>query len=700
LGAALGAALGITAALIHGLLGGDEQAGLTLRSSQIVGAILVSITISAIGMLATASLTWPLTRWRAGRAAAVGVHALLAATFAGCHLTSSVLRALSGSFLTLGAVDFMMAGGSHLVHTIALGYGRWVLLLLVATALIGAAVAVATRKLLASTPRRWTRWHAARFAVPACVACAGLLPIGLMPDVAQASPEAAFAASVAPEPMEDEPEQPAESDAATVAHKRPPLRAADGPALAAGQRWRKLVRDAPRPTTNILLLTLESISVSHLGYSGYERDTTPNLDRIAAKSLRFRRAWSTATHSNYAQMAILSSLFPRRRAGLDTYRQLDYPRVLLHDVFSDLGYATGTISSQDESWQGMRRFQDTGTPTYFHDSQAYTGTRMDIGSELVVQDQVTAELAIDWIRKRGRSPWSLYVNFQATHFPYRLNPGTPAPYQPTETTRGRFNYLGYPEKDRPAAVNRYDNALHYVDAQIGKLERALDDLGVLNDTIWVITADHGESFHDHGQVTHGKTLFDTEARVPLLVHWPAKLTPADVEEPVSNMDVLPTLLDLLDVPPHPAFQGKSFASPSTRSSDPPAIYLNIQGLRSAEAIVCWPWKLIVDRSGRTTHLFDLERDPGELDDRARRDPVVADRLRTTLAAQIGAQMSYHKRGNPALGTRYAPRLLACPALPEVQRASASPEPTERPGKAARPAEVIPATPLPPKTRSN
>jgi arylsulfatase A-like enzyme len=291
------------------------------------------------------------------------------------------------------------------------------------------------------------------------------------------------------------------------------------------------------------------------------------------------------------------------------------------------------------------------------------------------------------------------VNFQATHFPYRLPPEATAPYQPTATTRGRFNYLGYPEKDRDAAVNRYDNALHYVDEQIGGLERALDALGLLDDTIWVITADHGESFHDHGQVTHGKTLFDTEARVPLLVHWPAKLTPADVEEPVSNMDVLPTILDLLKVPPHPAFQGKSFAAPSTRSAEPPAVYMNIQGLRSAEAVVCWPWKLIVDRSARTTRLFDLERDPTEKEDRVHRDPVVAERLRATLAAQIGAQMSYHKKGNPALSERYAPRMLACPALPEVQRASATPESTGRPTR-TRPAEVIPAGPAPPKTRSN
>src|SRR5690606_4975372 len=120
-----------------------------------------------------------------------------------------------------------------------------------------------------------------------------------------------------------------------------------------------------------LLVMLESVATGFVGYLGSDLGVTPNLDSLAESGLVMTRAWSTATHSNYAQMAVLSSLVPRRGLGLDTYETLHYPRVLLHDVFSKLGYAPATISSQDESWQGMHRFQDTGTPHWFADARSH-----------------------------------------------------------------------------------------------------------------------------------------------------------------------------------------------------------------------------------------------------------------------------------------------------------------------------------------
>lgn len=635
--------------------------------------LLAAATTSAAGaglcLFVLAALTAPLLRFRPGRVLAVGLQAALAATFFGTHLTSSVLKVLSGSYLSLGAVEFFLAGGPHLLWTIVVGYGRFITLLALVIGVVAwLVVRHARRTLAAAQPAP----SVARLALFTCLASAGLVPAGLSADLALASPELAFVESMSPEDPEPVAPQPGPERPAN-APEPPPREPAEGPPLAAGQLWAKAVRASPAVRTNVLLLTLESISIRHLGYFGYERGTTPNLDRIAQRSLRARRAWTTATHSNYAQMAILSSLFPRRTTGLDVYKRLDYPRTLLHDVFHTIGHATATISSQDETWQGMIKFQETGTPTFYRHSKNYTGTRLDIGSELVVLDHVTVDVAADWIQRQGAHPWSLYVNFQATHFPYKLQAGIPTPYQPTKLTPGGFDYLSYPEGDRQAVINRYDNALRYVDEQVGKLERALERAGKLDDTIWVITADHGENFHDHGQVTHGKTLYDSEARVPLLIHWPKGLKSADVNEPVSHLDILPTLLDLLNLPPHPAFQGRSMLEAPDPSRETPGIYLNIQGLKSAEAIVCWPWKLVVNRSDKTTQLFQLEQDPEERDDRLERDAKVADALRATLSAQISAQLAYHKKDSTTRTERHAPRLLTCPNLPDVQRAAA-PEP--------------------------
>ena len=631
------------------------------------GCSLVAAAASAAGVglvsFLLAALTHPLLGSRLGRFVAIALQAIFVAVFFGAHVTSSVLRALSGSYLTLGAVEFFLAGGSHLVSTIVVEYARWVALLAFAVCAVAVVcVRQARRALESPRPGRLLRLGAL-----AGVATAGLVPATMMSNLALASPELAFAESMSPEePAVTESTSP---PAAAAPAEKPRPEPPTGAPLAEGQAWSVAVKALSPRRTNVLLLTLESISIRHLGYMGYERNTTPNLDRIARRSVRARRAWSTATHSNYAQMAVLSSLFPRRTTGLDVYKRLDYPRVLLHDVFHTLGHQTATISSQDESWQGMIKFETTDTPTYFRHSRDHAGVLQNIGSELVVLDHVTVDLAADWIQKRGDKSWSLYVNFQATHFPYKLQAGIPAPFQPTALTPGRFNYLSYPESDRQAVVNRYDNALRYVDEQVGKLEQALARAGKLEDTIWVITADHGEAFHDHHEVTHGKTLYDTEARVPLLIHWPAGLKPADLQEPVSHLDILPTLLDLLQLPPHPAFQGKSMLA-ADASPEPTGVYMNIQGLKSAEALVCYPWKLIVNRSDKTTELFQLEQDPGELDDRAARDVEVTEALKLTLSSQIAAQLAYHRKDSPALGERFAPRLLTCPSLPGIVRASA------------------------------
>ncbi|MFO0567224.1 MAG: sulfatase-like hydrolase/transferase [Polyangiaceae bacterium] len=660
-GAPLGILVGVLDAVVAQRVAAHERPSL----AQLIGAGSVSLIEAALVSFLIGALTAPFLRWRAGRVAAVVLTGTFAGLFTTAHLVSGVVRALAGSYLTLGAVEFFFAGGSHLVWTIVTGYGRWVLLLAVVFAFVTYAAGRVARAALSRTYET-ARVPLVWIIAPTCLATSGFLPASTTKNLAAASPEAAFLESLAPEEPEPPTPETLTGNAADVPKREPK----EGPEQLEGPRWQVTVREMKPRSTNVLLLTLESISLHHLGYSGYERPTTPNLDRIAARSLRMRRAWTTATHSNYAQMAILSSLFPRRTTGLDVYKRLDYPRVLLHDVFHTLGYATATISSQDESWQGMIKFQETGTPTFYRHSKHYTSMRQDIGSELVVMDHVTAEVASDWVRRQGSRPWALYVNFQGTHFPYKLQSGIPTPFQPTAVTPGGFSYLSYPESDRQAVVNRYDNALRYVDEQIGRLYRSLEAQGKLDDTIWVITADHGENFHDHGQVTHGRTLYDTEARVPLLIHWPKGLEPGDVDEPASHLDILPTILDLLELPPHPAHQGRSLRAAADPTTEPTGIYLNIQGLKSAEALICFPWKYVVNRSDKTTELFQLEQDPDEREDRSARYPEIAEALRVTLSQQVAAQLSYHRKDNPALHERYAPRLLTCPNLPEVERAQA------------------------------
>jgi arylsulfatase A-like enzyme len=280
-------------------------------------------------------------------------------------------------------------------------------------------------------------------------------------------------------------------------------------------------------------------------------------------------------------------------------------------------------------------------------------------------DEDTTDVALDWLSGYREVPWALYLNFQATHFPYTLKEGAERPWRPDEPTKSTFGYLGYPEGERDVVINRYDNALRYVDEQLGRVVDYLQAAGELDDTLIIVTADHGEMFFEKGLVTHGKTLFEVEARVPIIMHWPAGIDPSRRDEPVSNLDILPTVADLLGFPAHPSWQGRSFLEPTGERRP---IYMNIQGLRFADGIVCWPYKLILERTSKRQHLFDLSRDPDEQHDLIEDEPEIAARLADTLTKQLLAQLDYHREDAlPLRQRRYQPRLRACPDLTGAHR---------------------------------
>jgi arylsulfatase A-like enzyme len=286
-----------------------------------------------------------------------------------------------------------------------------------------------------------------------------------------------------------------------------------------------------------------------------------------------------------------------------------------------------------------------------------------MGSERTVPDDETTRRAIAWIASQG-GPFGLYLNFQSTHFPYVVPRDYKKPFQPDKPTRGKFHYLSYPKSDRAKVVNRYDNALAFVDQQIGVLVSALRDQQVLDNTIIVITADHGEMFGDHEMVTHGRSLFDAEARVPLLIRYPQRVRAGEDQRPVSTLDILPTLSSLLQIPVHPGFQGADLLGESYDSARP--VFLNIQGMRSREGVVCEGYKYTRGPSGSKPALYNLEKDPHESTNLVDEEPRRAELLDRFLAAHMRAQMAYYRPTDDSLrSVRFAPRFGRCPTLDRI-----------------------------------
>jgi arylsulfatase A-like enzyme len=418
---------------------------------------------------------------------------------------------------------------------------------------------------------------------------------------------------------------------------------------------------------NVVIVLIESLRADQLRAGGSRRTVMPTVESIAASGRFYSRHWAQASHSNYADLAPLSSQYPLRGERTHVYpRDPPYPRVLIYDVLKGLGYATAIVSSQNETWGGMLNFLDTGNLDAVLHSENFDGPtyvpRHDKGFESYVQgtkrsgkidDRFTVDRAIKWIDGVGDKPFFLYLNLQSSHLPYETPADFPRRFGPEEIDFTiRFN--NFPRDKADVVKDVYANALAYVDFQLGRLVGHLKRTGRWDDTLVVVSGDTGQAFYEHGFSGHANQLYDELVRVPLVIRAPG-LSPGVDPHPAQQVDVPPTLLDLLGLPPHPGFQGHSLVAPDAEP-DPPLFLVAQAPLAHEYALVRWPYKYVWDVRRQYGVLFDLARDPGETEDRSVRQAEVAARMGAELETWRRAQIDYYR--DPALYSRwYPPRLL-------------------------------------------
>lgn len=647
-GAGLGLVLAVLGQAGVAWMGQDADAG-GMPLFVHAAAVLVSLGVFALVGLLGGALTSPWIHVRGGRAVSAALVTAGLTLAAAHHVMATGVRILSGALPTFSGLEMFLASPSQFFHAALVGHRAEVVSLGV-SALVLAAFLFLLLVRHSATQRPYP---------PGLLAALGLGG-GAVLFLLATTPAAGVVGDTCPELtlLSSFSGDAADAGASARADSRP-LSVPPGPPLSAGEAWLASARAWRGPRPNVLLILLESVPANHLGYAGYSRAATPNIDRLASRSLRFRNVWSTAPQSSYAQMALLSSLLPRRRPWLEQYEQINYPRMLFHDVFHSLGYGTATVSSQNENWQGMRRFQNTGTPTFYRDSNDHPGPHMGEGDERKLPDHLTVDVFLDWLRKQSKAPWAAYVNFQRTHFPYELPPGFTGRHQPSHPNPSTFGFLRYPREELEVVLNRYDNALEYVDAQVGRLLSHLEASGQLDDTLIILSSDHGEHFYENGRITHGKSLSDIQLRVPLLIHWPRRVASRDVEVPLSQLDVLPTVLELLGLEPHPSFQGRPLTELEREGASHPGIFFTLHGLRLGDGVVCWPWKLTLDRTAHHYALYNLQEDPAEAHNRYVPEAPLPAAMLQVLTAQLEAQLDYHSPQG-ARHERYAPRQVQCP----------------------------------------
>ncbi len=308
------------------------------------------------------------------------------------------------------------------------------------------------------------------------------------------------------------------------------------------------VTPAGRP--NVLIYIMDALRPDHLGCYGYRRDTSPNIDAFARDALIFENARSNAPWTRPSIASLLTGLLPS--ASLTSLRTsvLDPAYQTMGELLKKSGYDTGFITANgnvSDAWgfkQGWGKFEFLSGPL-----------NADGSSTPVRGSEVTGRVmsALEAWRSAER-PWLMMSFTVDTHVPYRPQAATRKRYVSDDysgpmdgsvqaTYNACMERVRVHKQDVEHMTQLYDATIRDADAEFGRLIRYLRQHNEYDDTLIVVTADHGEGLWEHHKFSHGNNLFEEEIRIPLLVKPPAGLRlKGSVKTPVSIVDILPTIL--------------------------------------------------------------------------------------------------------------------------------------------------------------
>jgi arylsulfatase len=391
----------------------------------------------------------------------------------------------------------------------------------------------------------------------------------------------------------------------------------------------------PQKARSLLLIVIDTLRRDHLPIYGYSRNTAPELARLAAEGAVFD-GLSTSSWTKPSVASILTGLHPLRHQAV-LADALPESALTLAEALDAQGFHTLAITSNahiSPSFGFGQGFDEFDSLMKEFDSGALPRPR-DLSRALL--DRIEAI----------RHPFFLYLHYLDPHAPYEPDTtwdGRPLP----DRLRSRSPLKGVDMQHRrflerdpgflQDAVDLYDGEIRGVDADIGFVLGELRARGLLDGTLTVVTADHGEEFEEHGRMGHGKALYGEGVRVPLLFHGPG-VTPGLRGGRASVMDILPTSLELLGLAGE-GTDGVSHAA-ALRDGRPPSdaqreflLFLDLRevGRMGSLALEQGDDKLVLSRFPHAKQLFDVSADPGELRDRFD-DPTRAG-TRGRLAASL------------------------------------------------------------------
>lgn len=375
----------------------------------------------------------------------------------------------------------------------------------------------------------------------------------------------------------------------------------------------------------VVLVTIDTLRIDHVGCYGARGPRTPSLDALAAAGTRFETVVSPAPLTLPAHTTLFTGLEPPRHGVRGNARSsLDAALPTLAERFQQAGFATAAFvgAAVLARSQGLARGFDVYDDAMSSRRAANAGSYLERSADAVV------DAALAWL-ETAPPRFLLWVHFFDPHALYRPPPGFRAAFP----------------------GNPYAGEVAFADAQLGRLLEAVAARFPASGTLVVATSDHGESLGQHDELTHSKTLYDATQRVPLVLAGPGVAVGRVVEGPVGLVDVAPTLLALAGLPALDGAQGRDLRADwqgrageerlfylETRATQPP-----LAGLRGAH------YKYI--EGGAAPELYDLASDPLETRNLAAERAAVALGLERSLATRLAEAAGFPAPGDVAAPPR-------------------------------------------------
>jgi arylsulfatase A-like enzyme len=316
---------------------------------------------------------------------------------------------------------------------------------------------------------------------------------------------------------------------------------------------------AQQNSPNVVFITVDTLRSDHLSSWGYHLKTSPNIDRLAAEGMRYENAYTVTSRTAPSHYSMFTSRYPQEHgAKLNGFAVSETSKFLfLPQIFQKHGYKNGAFVS---AWVLSSRLTklDRFFDVYDEDLNRKYQT---INSMRWAED--VAPKAISWMQRNKDNPFFLWVHFFDPHSPYEFR----EEFDVTEKT-------GAPDRTRERGqhvvmddVRAYNSEIKYTDHYIGQVIDAVDEMGLGENTLIVLTADHGESLGEHDFQGHARRLWEPIVRVPMIMRWTGTIDAGQVEESkVSTIDIMPTIVDMTIKKSHPEvvipteFAGRSLAS--------------------------------------------------------------------------------------------------------------------------------------------